>query len=600
MNKIIRVFKKYLMRFRSYLYSCYDSILSDSDLFNLFFDANFYLTNNPDVADANIDPLLHYINYGWKEGRDPSPIFATNYYLASLTNDMTVEDNPISHFIRYGVNNNISPNPLFDSKYYREKYNINENNPFIDYLQKPFVRNPHPLFDTEYYLSKHPDLTEKKISPLYHFFYYGLKNGEKINSNFNLENLKENNILKECLSHSIWGRASDFMNYLPAEAENTEVCSYSNVVDVIIPVYRDLQATKRCVESVIKAKNNCKQRIIVINDCSPEPEVSEYLSSIKGVDNFLLLINEDNLGFVKTVNKGMSQSEKNDVLLLNSDTEVSDYWLDRIIAHSFKDKSVGTVVPLSNNSTICNFPNFDGYRELLGDLTLKDISDLCYASNAGRAVQIPTSVGYCMFISRECLNQVGLFDYEAFGKGYGEENDFCERATLNGWKHLLAADVFVFHEGEKSFKGSAEERKKIAHQILLDRYPWYDENIASFFRFDPMYPFRVAIFFKALQQFIKNIDFVFTLESSINDLDSKMFEKVIFSYQGEGFFIRFPNKICSQTLNRSISPLLDPVSFSELITILNVRNIYIDERIRDEQWILKLTNNCQKCIKYFC
>ena len=60
-----------------------------------------------------------------------------------------------------------------------------------------------------------------------------------------------------------------------------------------------------------------------------------------------------------------------------------------------------------------------------------------------------------MYIRRAALADVGLFDADAFGRGYGEENDFCLRASARGWRHLLACDTFVYHEGAVSFGAGA-------------------------------------------------------------------------------------------------------------------------------------------------
>ena len=61
-----------------------------------------------------------------------------------------------------------------------------------------------------------------------------------------------------------------------------------------------------------------------------------------------------------------------------------------------------------------------------------------------------------MYIRRAALADVGLFDADAFGRGYGEENDFCLRASARGWRHLLACDTFVYHEGTVSFGAGAQ------------------------------------------------------------------------------------------------------------------------------------------------
>ena len=97
----------------------------------------------------------------------------------------------------------------------------------------------------------------------------------------------------------------------------------------------------------------------MINDASPDAALSQWLrdESTKH-PSFILLENEDNLGFVGTVNRGMAQSSANDVLLLNSDTEVANQWLDRLRAAAYRSADVGTVTPFSNNATICSYPRF--------------------------------------------------------------------------------------------------------------------------------------------------------------------------------------------------------------------------------------------------
>jgi GT2 family glycosyltransferase len=61
---------------------------------------------------------------------------------------------------------------------------------------------------------------------------------------------------------------------------------------------------------------------------------------------------------------------------------------------------------------------------------------------------IPTGVGFCMFIRRRLLNKIGLFDAVTFRLGYGEENDFCMRALAAGWRNVLCDDTFVQHVGK--------------------------------------------------------------------------------------------------------------------------------------------------------
>ena len=106
-------------------------------------------------------------------------------------------------------------------------------------------------------------------------------------------------------------------------------------------------------------------------------------------------------------------------------------------------------------------------------------------ANAGRAVEIPTAVGFCMWISRHCLAAVGLFDEAAFGRGYGEEVDFCMRASRAGFRHWLCADTFVYHAGEVSFGATGADRRLEAQRIVDLRYPEFQPAVRDFVARDP-------------------------------------------------------------------------------------------------------------------
>ena len=67
-----------------------------------FFDTNYYLSHNPDVAAAHINPLLHYEQYGWTEGRDPSAQFSTHKYLAAYADVKAAGADPLLHYVAYG------------------------------------------------------------------------------------------------------------------------------------------------------------------------------------------------------------------------------------------------------------------------------------------------------------------------------------------------------------------------------------------------------------------------------------------------------------------------------------------------------------------
>lgn len=266
----------------------------------------------------------------------------------------------------------------------------------------------------------------------------------------------------------------------------------TTIIDVIIPIYKGLDETQACIKSVLHSANQANFELILINDCSPEPELTEWLRAIKELPRVRLIENLENLGFVATVNKGMALSE-NDVLLLNSDTEVADGWLDRIYQTAQQDQTIGTVTPFSNNATICSYPKFCEDNELPRGWSFQALDQLFADTLSLDAIDIPSAVGFCMFIKRECLKQVGLFNVEAFGKGYGEENDFSRRAVQAGWRNVLAANVFVWHKGNVSFGDSHNDRKAEALRKLDKMYPDYHSVVHEHIQLDPAKDWRYAI-----------------------------------------------------------------------------------------------------------
>ncbi|HMA31911.1 MAG TPA: glycosyltransferase family 2 protein, partial [Casimicrobiaceae bacterium] len=265
------------------------------------------------------------------------------------------------------------------------------------------------------------------------------------------------------------------------------------MIDVIIPVYRGLQETQRCLDSVLASSCETAREIIVIDDASPEPGMRDYLGALAQAQAITLRSNPVNLGYVGSVNAGMALHPDRDVLLLNSDTEVADGWLDRIAACATRDPRSGTVTPFSNNATICSFPDFAARNELPRGMTTRTLDRLFARVNAGLALEIPTAVGFCMWISRDCLAAVGFFDEAAFGRGYGEEVDFCMRASRRGFHHWLCADTYVYHAGEVSFGTSGADRRRDAQRTVDERYPEFQIAVRDFIARDPAAPLRERV-----------------------------------------------------------------------------------------------------------
>lgn len=271
-------------------------------------------------------------------------------------------------------------------------------------------------------------------------------------------------------------------------------------IDIILPVYRDLAATERAIRAVLESENAAPWHLIVINDASPEPAMPELLSSLCASDDRVtLLTNDENLGFVRTVNRGLALHERRDVILLNSDTIVHGNWIDRMAAHA--DEYTASITPFSNNATICSTPRIGDTNPPFANPTLQTArTDAIHARvNAGQSVAIPVGVGFCMWMARSAIERIGVLDAEAFGRGYGEECDWCLRAEAKGFGHKLACDVFVYHEGGSSFGDDAIALKASSARILRSRYAHFEPDVSKWVKADMAAPFRLAALAEAIK-----------------------------------------------------------------------------------------------------
>ena len=250
-----------------------------------------------------------------------------------------------------------------------------------------------------------------------------------------------------------------------------------NKCDIIIPIYNAYDCVIECIESVIKNTTFNGNILYLIDDKSPDERILPLLKKYQKKYSFIqVLENKENLGFVGTVNKGMKASV-NDVVLLNSDTEVTPYWLDKIIKCAYSEKMIATVTPLSNNATLVSVPIGLQANDLPENMSLDEYSNLVELSAYNKNFQLPTAHGFCMFIKREVLDLVGYFDEKTFGKGYGEENDFSFRCLDYGYKNVLCDNTIIYHKEKQSFSEKRDELIKQNLKKLHERYPIYSRRI---------------------------------------------------------------------------------------------------------------------------
>ena len=258
-------------------------------------------------------------------------------------------------------------------------------------------------------------------------------------------------------------------------------------LDIIIPVYNAYEHLQRCLDSVF-ANLEPECGVILIDDASSDARISQLFVDLqtRALPRLRLYKNPSNLGFVKTANRGMSLSE-HDIILLNSDTIVTSRWLTKMQRCAASSPRIGTITPFSNNAEICSFPEIcqdnDTYDAEAVNFALEQAALPLYPD-------LPTSVGFCMFIRRTLIKKIGLFDEETFGLGYGEENDFCMRAAKAGFRNVLCDDTFIAHVGNRSFASDKQTLCAENMRKLLAKHPGYMKDVTAFIGRDPVAPIR--------------------------------------------------------------------------------------------------------------
>ena len=253
-------------------------------------------------------------------------------------------------------------------------------------------------------------------------------------------------------------------------------------VAIVLPVYSGVAETRACLESVF-ATTPESVPIVIVNDASPDPALARLIQIASGEPRVTVVENEHNLGFPASVNKGLAVFPGKHAIILNADTVVFGNWLERLVAHA-RDETIGTITPLTNAGSIASYPDVNEAACTLEQAAHFD--ELAQWANRHVTVDVPTGVGFCMFIRRDVLDQIGGFDDKLFALGYGEENDFCMRASAGGWRHVIAADVYVQHAGGASFGHRKAGLMSRNAQVLAQRHPGYPAQVAQWLADDPL------------------------------------------------------------------------------------------------------------------
>ncbi len=263
---------------------------------------------------------------------------------------------------------------------------------------------------------------------------------------------------------------------------------------IVIPAYNAAAALDRCLRSVFRHTPK-SVRIHVIDDASTDPRVRRILSEASVArPEFVVERHDTRRGYVRSANRGLGEAGERPVFLLNSDTVVTSGWIEKMMNTSESEKRVATVTPVSNCAGPFSIPVRGRCNKLPKGVSIDTMGSVVESVSPQRRPRVPTGHGFCMLIRPEAHRDVGLFDNVRFGRGYGEENDFCLRASAAGFIHLVDDATFIYHEGGASFgRWLKPLRMNRAYRLLRRLHPGYHEEIAAWLADDPLAELRARV-----------------------------------------------------------------------------------------------------------
>ena len=254
-------------------------------------------------------------------------------------------------------------------------------------------------------------------------------------------------------------------------------------VFIVVPIYNAPTEVEECIESLLRHTKLVPGRteLILLDDCSPDPAIVPLLRRFEGCIGIRVVFQPQNVGYTGNINHGIELAGNADVVLLNSDTRVGPGWLRRLRIAAARRESIGTVTAVSDNAGAFSVPRMNSRNPPPMGMSEEDYARLVMQSAPLIHPCVPTGSGFCMFIKRALLDDIGPFDVEVFPRGYGEENEFCMRALHAGWENVVANDTLVFHERSASFQAAKDTLINEASSKMPELYPEYKTAVSHAF-----------------------------------------------------------------------------------------------------------------------
>jgi GT2 family glycosyltransferase len=236
------------------------------------------------------------------------------------------------------------------------------------------------------------------------------------------------------------------------------------VASVVVVVYNAPEETMQCLESLANVRVECSHEVVIVDNGSDRKLVERLRAFVERDDSVILNLQPKNVGFARGVNIGVAEASGDIVVLLNSDTVVTDGWLDGLV-EALDDPRIGAVSPVTNS--VGHGPQGDPDA-----LDVRPESANAYAlkiANRRELERVPLHLAFfCAATRRADFVLLNGLD-ESYGLGNFEDDDFCLRLILLGYELAIARHVFVYHRGSATFEGNR-----------LDHGAWLGANADRF------------------------------------------------------------------------------------------------------------------------
>lgn len=227
---------------------------------------------------------------------------------------------------------------------------------------------------------------------------------------------------------------------------------------IVIPSWNGLKWLEDCVNSIRRYTPESHELIVVDNGSSDG--TADFCISEKIV--FISLSHP--AGFPAACNMGLNLASGDALLLLNNDTLATPHWLSNMLACLYSREDVGIVGPMTNYAS--------GAQQITVPFTnVQEMAEQMNRSDPAKWREVERVVGFCLLFKRELSERIGLLD-ERFSPGHYEDDDFCYRARLQGFRILIAGDVFVYHHGSATFSVQPEMQQQIEANRLKFIEKW--------------------------------------------------------------------------------------------------------------------------------